>query len=130
MNGAKRLPPRRGFCERINTNSKNKFIFNGGYKMKRSRFLLHGAKQLSMGAIFSGMGFLLYTIATITGQEWAAEAIVMIFSVVSVYVFASVAAERRRDKRAVSLNLYWGQAALSLLTCMCAILMLREKTGL
>lgn len=98
--------------------------------MKRSRFLLHGAKQLSMGAIFSGMGFLLYTIATITGQEWAAEAIVMIFSVVSVYVFASVAAERRRDKRAVSLNLYWGQAALSLLTCMCAILMLREKTGL
>ena len=99
--------------------------------MKRgNRFLLHGKQQLSMGAIFSGIGFLLYTLATVVGQRWAADAIVIIFSGVSVYVFASVAAERRRDKNAVSLNLYWGQAALSLLTCACAILTLREKTGI
>ena len=99
--------------------------------MKRgSKFFLEGDKQLSMGAIFSGIGFLLYTLATVMGQEWAADAIIVIFSGVSVYVFASVARARRRDKNSVSLNLYWGQAALALLTCMCAILTLREKTGL
>ena len=47
----------------------------------------------------------------------------------SLYVFASVAAARRRDKEAVSYNLLWGQAALSLLLCMCAVLTLREKIG-
>lgn len=98
--------------------------------MKRERrFLLQGEKQLSLGAIFSGVGFLLYTLATVMGQDWAADAIVLIFSVVSVYVFASVAAERRQNKNAVSLSLYWGQAALALLTCLCAILTLREKAG-
>ena len=93
------------------------------------RYLLHGPQQLAMGAIFSGIGFLLYTVATIAGQQWAADALAFIFSIVSVYVFASVAAERRRNKAAVSLNLYWGQAALALLTCLCAIVSLREKTG-
>ena len=53
----------------------------------------------------------------------------MIFGVVSVYVFACVAAERRRDKRSVSLNLFLGQAALAILTCMCAMLTLWDKTG-
>lgn len=96
---------------------------------RRNGFLLHGPQQLAMGAVFSGLGFVLYTLATIAGQEWAADALVMIFSVVSVYVFASVAADRRQDKRTVSLNLYLGQAALAILTCMCAILTLWEKTG-
>ena len=93
------------------------------------RYLLHGPQQLAMGAIFSGIGVLLYTVATIAGQQWAADALAFIFSIVSVYVFASVATERRRNKAAVSLNLYWGQAALALLTCLCAIVSLREKTG-
>ena len=88
------------------------------------RYLLHGPQQLAMGAIFSGIGFLLYTVATIAGQQWAADALAFIFSIVSVYVFASVATERRRNKAAVSLNLYWGQAALALLTCLCAIVSL------
>ena len=93
------------------------------------RYLLHGPQQLAMGAIFSGIGFLLYTVATIAGQQWAADALAFIFSIVSVYVFASVATERRRNKAAVSLNLYLGQADLALLNCLCAIVSLREKTG-
>lgn len=96
---------------------------------RRNSFFLHGPQQLAMGAIFSGVGFLLYALALVTGREAAAEALVMIFGVVSVYVFACVAAERRRDKKAVSFNLFWGQAALALLTCMCALLKLWEKTG-
>ena len=98
--------------------------------MDFKKYLLHGPQQLAMGAIFSGIGFLLYTLATIAGQQWAADALAFIFSIVSVYVFASVATDRRQNKASVSLNLYWGQAALSLLTCLCAILSLRGKTGL
>jgi len=82
-----------------------------------------------MGAIFSGVGFLLYTLATVVGQDWLADALALIFSVMSVYVFASVATERRRDKKAVSLNLYLGMAALALLTCLCALVSLRDKVG-
>lgn len=96
---------------------------------RRNTFLLQGTRQLNLGAIFSGFGFLLYVLATIMGQDGAADVFVLIFGAVSVYVFASVAAERRRDKRAVTYNLLWGQAALTLLTCMCAILTLWEKTG-
>lgn len=96
---------------------------------RRNSFLLHGPQQLAMGAVFSGIGFLLYTLATVMGREAAADALVMIFGVVSVYVFACVAAERRRDKRSVSLNLFLGQAALATLTCMCAMLTLWDKTG-
>ena len=94
---------------------------------RRNSFLLHGPQQLAMGAVFSGIGFLLYTLATVMGREAAADALVMIFGVVSVYVFACVAAERRRDKRSVSLNLFL--AALAILTCMCAMLTLWDKTG-
>ena len=96
---------------------------------RRNDFLLHGRQQLAMGAIFSGLGFVLYTLARVVGQEGAADLIVMVFGVVSVYVFASVAAERRRDKASVSYNMLWGQAALALLTCMCAVLTLWEKAG-
>ena len=72
---------------------------------------------------------LLYALAMAAGQLWAADGIVLIFSVVSVYVFASVATERRRNKNEVSLNLFLGQAAVTILTCLCAVMTLREKTG-
>ena len=94
-----------------------------------NNYLLHGKRQLAMGAIFSGIGFLLYALAMAAGQLWAADGIVLIFSVVSVYVFASVATERRRNKNEVSLNLFLGQAAVTILTCLCAVMTLREKTG-
>lgn len=96
---------------------------------RRNTFLLQGTRQLNLGAIISGLGFLLYVLAAALGQTAAANLCVLVFGVVSVYVFASVAAERRRDKNAVSYNLLWGQAALALLTCMCAVLTLRDKMG-
>lgn len=96
---------------------------------RRNIFLLHGTRQLNRGAILSGVGFLLYILATAVGLTAAADLCVLVFSVVSAYVFVSVAAQRRRDKSAVSCNLLWGQAALTLLTCMCAILTLRETMG-
>lgn len=92
--------------------------------------LLQGVKQLNLGAVTSGIGFLLYLGAAALGWQDAADVLSLIFAVVSLYVFASVAAGRKRDREAVSYNLLWGTGALALLLCMCAVLTLRERLGL
>lgn len=99
--------------------------------MKREKGLfLQGVKQLNLGAIVSGVGFLLYLGARALELTGAAEILSLVFALVSLYVFASAAAGRRRDKEAVSYNLLWGTGALSLLTCLCAALTVRQWLGL
>ncbi len=89
--------------------------------MKRKKsLLLQGVKRLNLGAMVSGAGFLLYLGAAALGWRGAAEALALAFALVSLYVLASAAAERRRDKEAVSYNLLWGQGALAALLCLCA----------
>lgn len=92
----------------------------------KKHFLLRNVRQMNLGAIVSGTGFLLYLGAS--ALEWAAAAniLALIFAPVSLYVFASVAAGRQRDKEMVSYNLLWGQGALTILLCMCAALTIRE----
>ncbi|MDE6455245.1 MAG: hypothetical protein K2L38_04910 [Dysosmobacter sp.] len=91
--------------------------------------LLRGVKQLNLGAIVSGIGFLLYLGAAALNRRGAAGALALAFAAVSLYVFASVAAERRRDREAVSYNLLWGQGALAALLCLCAAAGLRGRLG-
>lgn len=99
--------------------------------MKRKKgFLLQGVKQLNLGAMVSGAGFLLYLGAAALGRQGAADALSLVFALVSLYVFASAAAERRRDKEAVSYNLLWGMGALAALLCLCAVASLRQRLGL
>ena len=93
-------------------------------------FLLRGERQLNRGAIVSGVGFLLYIGASALGWAGVAGALAPLFGALSLYVFASAVAERRRDKEIVSYNLLWGQGALALLLCACAGLTLREWLGL
>ena len=89
--------------------------------MKRKKsLLLQGVKRLNLGAMVSGAGFLLYLGAAALGWRGAAEALALAFALVSLYVLASAAAERRRDNEAVSYNLLWGQGALAALLCLCA----------
>ena len=89
--------------------------------MKRKKsLLLQGAKQLNLGAMVSGAGFLLYLGAAALGWRGAADVLALLFALVSLYVFASVAAARQRDKESVSYNLLWGQGALAALLCLCA----------
>lgn len=97
---------------------------------QKNSLLLQGVKQLNLGAVTSGIGFLLYLGAAALGRQYAADVLSLIFAVVSLYVFASVAAGRKRDREAVSYNLLWGTGALALLLCMCAVLTLRERLGL
>lgn len=96
---------------------------------KQNGLLLCTVGQMNLGAIVSGLGFLLYLGASVLEWTAAADILVILFALVSLYVLASVAAGRRRDKEAVSYSLLWGQTALALLLCMCALLTLREKMG-
>lgn len=97
--------------------------------MKRKSFLLGSVREMNLGAIVSGVGFLLYLGASALEWGGAADVLSLVFTAVSLYVFASVAAGRRRDQEAVSYNLLWGQGALTLLLCMCAVLTVRERLG-
>ena len=93
---------------------------------QKNSLLLQGVERLNRGAIVSGLGFLLYLGAAALGWRSAAGALSLAFAVVSLYVFVSVAAGRKRDKETVSYNLLWGQGALAVLTCLCAAVTVRS----
>lgn len=93
-------------------------------------FLLRDVRQMNLGAIASGVGFLLYLGASALAWTGLTDVLALVFAPASLYVFASVAAGRQRDKEAVSYNLLWGQGALAILLCMCAVLTLRQRLGL
>ncbi len=95
---------------------------------RKNSLLLQGVKQLNRGAIVSGLGFLLYLGAAALGRR-DAEILSVAFALVSLYVFASAAAGRLKDKEAVSYSLLWGTGALAMLTCLCALAALRQRLG-
>ena len=97
---------------------------------RKNSLLLQGVKQLNRGAIVSGLGFLLYLALSALGLETAADITAVAFGMVSVYVFASVAAGRSRDREAVSYSLLWGTGALALLLGGCGVLTVRLWLGL
>ncbi len=86
---------------------------------RKKSLLLQGVKQMNLGAAVSGGGFLLYLGAAALEWRGAAGVLALAFVPASLYVFASVAAGRRRLKEAVSYNLLWGQGALAALWCLC-----------
>lgn len=96
----------------------------------KKRVLLQTVRQMNAGAMVSGAGFLLYLGASALGWREAADGSALVFGLIALYVFLSVSAGRRRNKEAVSYNLLWGQGALALLLCMCAVLALRRRLGL
>ena len=94
--------------------------------MRENRgFLLRTVRQMNNGAIVSGLGFLLYLALSALGCETAADITAVAFGLTAVYVFASVAAGRSRDKEAVSYSLLWGTGALALLLGGCGVLTVR-----
>ena len=99
-------------------------------KDNKRGFLLQTVKQMNNGAIVSGIGFLLYVAASALQLDVLADILVIAFGVVAVYVLASVAEGRKKDKKAVSYNLLWGQTALTILLVGCAVLTIRLRLGL
>jgi hypothetical protein len=96
---------------------------------RKKGFLLQTVRQMNIGAGVSGLGFVLYLALSALGQDQAADVVTVLFGVAALYVFASVAAGRRRDREAVSYSLLWGTGALALLLCGCAILTIRMHLG-
>ena len=97
---------------------------------EKKGFLLQTVKQMNAGAVASGLGFLVYLALSALGAEGVADIAAIAFGLVSVYVFASVAAGRSRDKEAVSYSLLWGTGALALLMGGCAVLTVKLQLGL
>ncbi len=97
---------------------------------KQHGFLLQTTSSMNVGAIVSGIGFLLYLAASALALETVADLLILVFGLVSVYVFVSVAAGRKRDREAVSYSLLWGQGALTLLLAGSAILTIKLRLGL
>lgn len=97
--------------------------------MKKKSLLLQSVKQMNRGAIFSGVGFLLYLAVRAIGWEAVADVICVLFAVVSIWTFCSVVQGRRRDKEAVSCNLLWGTGALALLMAGCVAAAIQLRLG-
>ena len=99
-------------------------------KDNKRGFLLQTVKQMNNGAIVSGIGFLLYVAASALELDVLAGILAIAFGIAALYVLVSVAEGRKRDKKAVSCNLLWGQTALTILLVGCAVLTIRLWLGL
>lgn len=97
---------------------------------RKKGFFLQTPKAMNLGAAVSGIGFLLYLAAAALVSSTLADGLAVVFGIIALYVFASVALGRRQDKEAVSYSLLWGQAALTALLAACAILGIKERLGL
>ena len=87
-------------------------------------------KQMNIGAGISGTGFLLYLITSAIKLETIRDVIVILFAVVSTWVFTSVADGRKKDQEAVSYNLLWGTGALAIMMVFFAFATIRMRLGL
>lgn len=96
---------------------------------KKSGFLLQTTKAMNIGTAITGIGFLLYLAASALVSSALADALAIVFGIIALYVFASIASGRRRDKEAVSYSLLWGQTALTVLLVACAVLGVRQRLG-
>ena len=97
---------------------------------EEKNFLLKTVKEMNIGAGVSGIGFLLYLLASAVVPGIIADLISWVFGVIALYVWFSVMAGRHEDKDAVSYNLLWGQSALTLMLVACAALSIRMRLGL
>ena len=99
-------------------------------KDKKKGLLLQTKKQMNNGAAATGLGFVLYMVLLVLGQELAADLVAIAFGVVGIYVSLSVMEARSRDKEEISYNLLWGQLALTIFPVACAVLAIRQRLGL
>ena len=96
--------------------------------MKNGFFL--SLEKLNKGYTVSAVGFVLYlTACALVGQS-KAGVVAVIFGLISLYVFLSVAAVRGEDKEKVGYNLLWGSAALALMQCVFAVASIKLWLGL
>ena len=99
-------------------------------KNEKKGFLLKTAKQMNWGAGASALGFFLYLLVSALDLGILKDIVVVAGAVLSLWVFASVADGRNRDKEAVTYNLLWGTGALALMMVFFAFATIRMRLGL
>ena len=97
-------------------------------KEKKS-LLLQTVKQMNIGAIVSGIGFLLYLGTAAMNLEIVKGLVAIVFGAISLYVFFSVAAAREKDKETFTYSLLWGPGAMAIMLCGIAFLTIKMWLG-
>ena len=99
-------------------------------KNEKKSFLMKDIRSMNIGAIVSGVGFLLDLGAA--ALEWilVKDIIAIIFAVVAVWTFFSVLDAREKDKEKFTYNLLWGTGALAIMLVACAYLGIKLRLGL
>ena len=99
-------------------------------KKEKKELLLQAGKQLNVGSVVCGLGFLLHLAAAAMELNVIKDILAVIFGIFSLWVFISAAAGRRKDKDSVSYNQLWGTGALALLLGGSAVLTVRFWLGM
>jgi len=99
-------------------------------KKEKKWWRLQTVKQMNMGAGISGIGFLLYLAVSAMKLGIIRDLVVIVFAMVSTWVFVSVADGRKKNKEAVSYNLLWGTGALAIMMVFLAFATIRMRLGL
>ena len=99
-------------------------------KDKKKSLLMQDVPSMNKGACVSGVGFALYLGAAALGWVLVKDLIAILFGVVAIWTFFSVAEARQKDKEAVSYNLLWGTGSLALMLGACAVLGIKLRLGL
>ena len=97
-------------------------------KEKKS-LLLQTVKQMNIGAIVSGIGFLLYLGTAALNLEIVKGVVAIVFGAISLYVFLSVAAAREKDKETFTYSLLGGSGAMAIMLCGIAFLTIKMWLG-
>ena len=92
-------------------------------------FFLSTVPQLQKGAIVSAIGFALF-VATSALVPALSGWVALVFAGVSLYVFWSLVRVAEREKGLVGYSLAWGQGAVTLMLCACAVLSVKEWLGM
>lgn len=99
-------------------------------KNEKKGFLLKDVRSMNRASGVCGVGFLLYLGAAMLNLSLIKDIIAVIFALIAVWNFFSVAELRGKDKEAVSYNLLWGAGAMALLLGACAFLGIKVRLGL
>ena len=99
-------------------------------KNEKKSILMKDLRSMNLGAIVSGVGFLLYIGAS--ALEWilVKDIIAIVFGVIAIWTFFSVLDAREKDKEKFTYNLLWGTGALAIMLGMCAYMGIKLRLGL
>ena len=99
-------------------------------KNEKKSFLMKELRSMNIGAVVSGVGFLLYLGAA--ALEWilVKDLVAIVFGAVAVWTFFSVLDARGKDKEKFTYSLLWGTGALAIMLVVCAYMGIKLRLGL